>query len=342
MKRILAFVFLSFIFFSCDNEPISEARINTDTIEVASELYVFMERISDDFTYDPINCIDFNYPFAFFIFDENTEYIEVVSVTSDEAFSEILGNLPDSYSISLNYPITGTFASGDLLEINNNDELKEAIDNCIKEEEKGYCDNTVINCAWKVHPLPGSPNPFEGDYFTMNPNGTIQYHTENRIYFGTWVSFHIGYELHLNTTLVADDTLENFWNEDWKVLFLNDETLEIGVGDKKALIKKDCSFNCDTGIYKVCEEEANPGFANFELQEFSVCNGIPGNHDGTSAVRLTYFETEMDAQNNAHEISAEQYTNIVNPQSIFVRIETLTAGDLLGIISFDIEAISCN
>lgn len=342
MKKILIVLILAILITSCDNEPISEANINTDTIEVDSSLYLLMERIADEPAENAINCIDFNYPFALFIFDEQMQYLDVISITSDHQFSVFLGSLNENYSISLSYPISGTLNNGDLIEINSNEELKEAIDACVRLEDKALCDNNIVDCTWKVSALSGHPTDYEGDYFKVSTNGIIQFHRANNIYFGTWVSFFIGNDLHLNMNFNASGDIGSQWNHDWKVVGLGVDQMELQFGIHNILIKKDCVIPCATGIYQVCEFENNPGFASFELQEYSICHLIPVNHDGASALELSYFETEDDAQNNTNEISASAYVNTTNPQTIYVRLEDLETGNLIGISSFEIEAIACD
>ncbi len=129
MKKIIFYLFCVTLVlsYSCEDEPIGKLNINRDTIEVDSELYHLIARIAT-LTDDPIDCIDFNYSFPLFVFDENLVFLEVTSITNNEQFSNFLSELPDSYSISLSYPITGTLNSGDLIDINNNQDLKEAID----------------------------------------------------------------------------------------------------------------------------------------------------------------------------------------------------------------------
>lgn len=189
--------------------------------------------------------------------------------------------------------------------------------------------------------MTGSPNNYEGDYFTANQNGIIQFHHTNEIYFGTWISFFIGDELHLNMSMVATVDIADQFNYDWKVVFLSEGRMELLAGEKELLLEKNCAFDCTIGVYQACELEGSPGQAIFELQEYSLCMSYIPNHDLATAVLLTYFETELDAQNNINQVSPIAYTNISSPQTIYVRIEEIISGDFLGISNFLIEAIAC-
>jgi hypothetical protein len=122
MKKFSNFYFLIIIaaFISCENESLGEMKINRDTVD--EELIVLIERIATP-NEESIECIDFNYSFPLFVFDENMEYLDVILITEDAQFSEFLLNLRENYSISLSYPISGTLSNEDLVEINNNEEL---------------------------------------------------------------------------------------------------------------------------------------------------------------------------------------------------------------------------
>ena len=86
MKKVLSVVlFIQIIFFSsCESESIGEANINQDIVD--EELFEVLERISTA-NDEAINCIDFNYSFPLFIFDENLEYLDVILITDDVQFS---------------------------------------------------------------------------------------------------------------------------------------------------------------------------------------------------------------------------------------------------------------
>ncbi len=342
---ILVLLFTLIVAFSCENEPIGEAIINNDSFDVDSELYLLMERVSEDEAgEEPLECIDFSYPFALFIFDETGQYVAPTSIESDEEFSALLGSLVADYSVSINYPITGTTTTGDLVEINTNDELKELIDECVRVEIERNCNNTINECIWQVAQTDNFPNEYEGQYLFVNENDILQLHSKNNIYFGAWIGFYIGYDLHLNITFVAEDEseIDTYWNEDWKVITFTDNIIDIESGEKRIRIEKKCNDLCDGLIYEECEIEDTPGFFNFELNNYSVCTSIPATHDFGSPLVLSYFENEIDAQAHQNEISGTDYLNIENPQTIFMRIELQETEELMEIAQFEIGVIQCN
>ncbi len=341
MKKILNTLplLLIMIFASCNDEPIGDMNLNYEVLN--EELYDLVSAVSEDNGENAIDCIEFNYPFAIFVFDENLEFVEAISITSNFTFSNFLGSLHESYSISINYPITGTLNNGELVDINNNQELKMAIDDCVNEEERRRCNNTLVDCVWQITSQTGAPNEFQGAFFKVNSLGIVQFHYKNDIYFGNWVTLNIGDELFLNIDLNDDAEIEEFWDFNWKVNLLNDQLIDITNNNYQVRIEKDCSIPCELGRYQVCELENEPGIGEFSLQKYTSCIGIPPAHDVVTSISYTFFETEEDAINNTNPISPAYYQNSENPQTMYVRISYRESGELLFITDITIEAIVC-
>ena len=340
MKKVLSIVmFFQIVFFSsCDSESIGVANINQDVVD--EELFKVLERIST-VNNESIECIDFNYSFPLFIFDENLEYLDVILITDDLQFSDFLLNLPVNYSISLSYPIFGTLSNGDLLEINSNAELAAAVDECTQEEYQAKCIAALLSCVWEVKSLPNYPNDFEGAYFYMNINEIVQFHLDNKIYFGTWTTYYIGDDLHLNIYINTDGEIANTWNYDWNIASFLDYSIELETADNRTLIEKTCSINCAIGAYQECELETDSGIAEFAFKDYAFCIQVPGNHDLASPIVYSFYETEEDALAGINPVSTTQYSNNVNPQTIYVRIEYIESGEVIGLTEIIIEAITC-
>ena len=325
--------------FSCQNEPIGEFNINENILD--EELFNLVADVSENEGENAINCIEFNYAFVIFVFDSSMEFVEAKSIRSDLEFSNFLGNLDPTFSISLNYPITGTLANGELVDINNNEELKEAIDACQAEELKDRCDGTLINCVWKVGALEGHPNDYEGAFYRLRYDGTVQFHYGDDVFFGTWVTLFIGEELYLNIDLNDNPEIEAFWDLNWKVDLKSDQRIEIRDGDTPVLIEKDCSIPCLAEGYQVCEFEDNPGFSEFILKNYTTCIPIPYTHDVVSAVTYSFHETKEDALLDINPIVTNGYENTSNPQTLYVRIVYKETEEVLQLTTILLEAISC-
>ncbi|RMA57719.1 hypothetical protein [Ulvibacter antarcticus] len=341
MKKncILLLSLIMSLFYSCSDEAVGTMNINRDIVD--EELYDFLGRVSGTDSDEPIDCIEFNYPFALFVFDENLEFIEALPMTGNSMFSDFLGTLDENYSISLSYPIAGTLDNGNLVDINNNQELKEAIDVCNKESHRRRCNNTLTECIWEVNYLSGTPSAYDGAYFNINRLGIVEFHYQNTITFGTWVTLYIGDDLFLNIDLFDNPNIEDDWDLNWVVNLLTDQQINISNNSSEFLMQKNCSIVCSSEGITSCEDEINPGFANFNFSKNIHCIGVPQNHDTVSALSYSFYETEADAEQGINAISYSNYTNITNPQTIFTRIEYTQGGEILVIFNLTIEAINC-
>ena len=144
-------IICSLFFISCENEPIGTAEINYNIVD--NELLGYLQLINNENpSEETINCIEFNYSFTLFVFDANMEFSEAVAVFNNEDFISLLNTLSPEESISINFPISGTLSNGDLIEINSNEALKQAIEACSKDERRRRCNNTLSECIWQVFP----------------------------------------------------------------------------------------------------------------------------------------------------------------------------------------------
>lgn len=85
---------------------------------------------------------------------------------------------------------------------------------------------------------------------------------------------------------------------------------------------------CDTG----------DGTAIFDL---SLNDSIVLGTQNASDFILTYFQTQMDAENGTNPIANPMsYTNTAQPQSVWVKVENMNTG-CFNIISFDIQVLDC-
>ena len=85
----LLFLALTLFTFSCDSDSIEKVPVNTDVVD--TELYDLIKRIPTEDEETSINCIEFNYWFNLFVFDENMNLINTIPIincllyTSDAA-----------------------------------------------------------------------------------------------------------------------------------------------------------------------------------------------------------------------------------------------------------------
>ena len=341
MKRIAVLIvaLLGFTFYSCENEPIGTAQIDlSNLIEVNSELYGMLQGIAGDPSQNTIACIDFQYAFTLYVFDEELEIIDAQIIHNDLEFSEFLGSIPADQLISLSYPITSVLANGDTFEITNNQELKEAIDLCLRDELLGYCNGLLEECIWRVTGVSGGNTAFEGTYFDVSDVGAVGFYYEDNVFDGTWVTFFIEEELHLNIHLLDDSDVGQFWNFDWMVEIIDENQMELTQGGTTVVIEKQCASGCEQFAFEQCEIPAGSGSAAFPLTDYIECF-LPFVDGNPTDVTVSFHLTQADALNNENPLDSP-YTNVENPQVIYVRVEDNGTG-LIYHLSIILRAVPC-
>ncbi len=121
-------------------------------IENEEQFEEFVDACFDDDD-DIIECVDFQYPISFSIYNTDFQVIDTITVDDDEELYEFLESLEDDENgvvlASLNFPVTLIYANGETIEVNNNQELEDAIiaaeDDCEDEDE---CDVSLEELEW--------------------------------------------------------------------------------------------------------------------------------------------------------------------------------------------------
>lgn len=344
MKKLfyLPLVLLLAFFNSCEIEPIGKAA-PSKVIQVNSELYNLIERAAGKEFENEITCIDFNYAFTLVIYDENMDIFGYQVIKSDIEFSEFLATLEEGKSISLSYPITSVLNNGQPYVINNNDELKEAIDKCIEADTVTTCNIilTETTCIWKVNHLNGPNSEYEGSHFEVSLSGNVGLYWDENAFGGTWITYFIEDELHLNIFLTGDENVSDDWNFDWKVISFDESQMEIENGTDRFLLTKDCFEPCRKFLFEECETEPGSQRAIFDLESYFDCffplSGIPD----PATVEVSYYETYEDMIAGTNPILNLQYENSINPQVIYIRFDDVNSGEFVTFLPIILKAINC-
>ncbi len=254
---------------SCENEKVDLKNATTTENIINNESYLFklLGRVTTD-SQDPlvkIECIDFIYPFALIVYDSNLQPIETVSISGDNSFSNLLGTLNPNYSISISYPITTTLVNGDLIIINNNAELKIAIDNCSKEDIVSYCGGLFSNCVWEVPYHEGQDNQYASGYFTANPDGTIKFNYNNVTFNGTWIFLFIEDQFFLNIHLEGNSLVSQYWNKNHKIIF-SDMQIEFLTPNSNLTLEKVCENQTE---YTIGSNGPSGGIVFYDKGQYS-------------------------------------------------------------------------
>lgn len=347
--KILSIFILITTVQSCQDEPVGSTINAEDIIEVDSELYNLLDRVADiENTENELTCIEFLYPVALYVFNEDVQLLNSQQITTDQEFSDFLGSLDPNYSISISYPIATTLNDGSVFTINTNEELKDVIDNCIEEleeEEEIYdCEQLIRNCVWKVGYIHNTDNTYLGAVFN-EADGATSLIYDNSVYFGSWNALFIEGELHINISLNTQSEVGTDMNFDWKVQYLNGSSIKLTNGDKTMVLHQYCDTDyalCSTFDFEACEMESVPGYAEITTEDYTYCIKNILRIDEEETFTIGYFETYEDANTQLNEIPQDQpYVNSTpNVQYLYVRI-TNTEDNSFFIIQLTITIVNC-
>jgi hypothetical protein len=249
MKLVATFLLLalSFSFYSCDDvepaEHIESTPVvdNPDPVEPDptagqvvfgqpfikhSELYDLLIQATQNIG-DPMEdiiCINFVYPFIIKKYDSSMTAIETTTMNNDPEFYNYLVALAPTQPISLSYPISTLNSNGDLLSINNNAELADALKQCHEQAVILYCSGTfagtpdpLVDCYWRVPYYPGADNTYAGGIFLVDEDGSLVFHYNGQNYPGNWIFLFVNGVPHMNINLEGTSDVANFWNIDRQV-----------------------------------------------------------------------------------------------------------------------------
>lgn len=277
MKKIFNILatLLLLISTGCQNNDFDDKINISDILSKDDPLFNLLESVATDDD-DPLNaivCIDFVYPFQLIIYNQNYQIADQITVTGDAMFSDFLANLPSTNYISISYPLQTTLADGTVFTVNNNDELKLAIDACSKEDIISYCNGLFGNsqgsqgpCVWKVPFMDNENNEFAGAVFTANPDGTINLNHLNNNYTGTWVFLFINDEFYLNINLSGTSPTASSWNLNFKITTFEESLIKIKSNSIERTLIKNCKNSED---FEIGEIGPNGGIIAYKKGEYS-------------------------------------------------------------------------
>lgn len=278
--RQLLFIALLFSMFNCtdsdDSMTIADGSVITkeNVILKNSELFSLLEKVTTEGTspLDEIVCIDFIYPFKLNIYNNNLVIIGTKFLTSDTQFSSFLELLPENQSLSISYPISTTLADGTIFKVNNNSELKLAIDSCSREDILLYCNGsfcsseTITPCVWNVHFTENGNNKYVSGTFFIKNNNSLIFRFNDINYVGNWFFLFINDELHININLEGMSEVAQNWNIDRKIEFVNNSII-IKDLPKNIVLEKSCE---EATEYNIGDEGPAGGIVFYDKGFYSL------------------------------------------------------------------------
>ncbi len=319
MKIILPLVLCLSIFYSCVVERID---LDIEKIETNSELYTSLKAHAQFIKADAENvvCLEFVYPFNIYSYDKDDKIVSQDIILDNNHFISFLNQSKNESSVALSYPISTTTADGSEVNINNNEELKIAIEACIESQIIGNCEELLNECYWKVYSNT-KEETYQDSLFDFYEDGTGVFYSNGNAFKASWIPLFIENELFINIHLEDDTETTKHWNFNWNAKIISDTEINIYNENNSYTINKVCdqSNECDYVEFIECEIEENE--AIFVFDNYSECILSFKEESEIENLSITYFESVEDAEENLNELETTGYTNIENPQIIFTRIE---------------------
>ncbi|TGV02095.1 hypothetical protein [Flavivirga rizhaonensis] len=210
---------------------------------------------------DDIECIDFQYPISFSVYDTEFQVIDVITVENDRQLHRFVKRVANAEVLaSLNFPVTMIYADGSTTVVNNNEELEstinEAKDDCDEDDDNDYGDDDFTKerldeylkiCPWVVHEFKrdNQDNTPEYKEYALNfkEDGVVVMRARGGdILTGTWNTrvTDRGALLKLEFDTLADFTLE------WVVYDIEYGKIKLyEVGGNRIIMKKNCDVVID-------------------------------------------------------------------------------------------------
>ncbi|WP_108802309.1 hypothetical protein [Aquimarina sp. Aq107] len=318
MKRIQKLlILLCIVLSSCENESFEPL---VEKIDANSELYANLKDVAEIRSENSeVVCLTFIYPFNVYLYNDNGEITQSQIINENREFVSLLGQIDNESAIGLSYPISGTTNDGNTININNNLELKEAIEACIEDQIISYCNDLLEqDCVWKIESL-NNNNLYNTSYLKFYDDGTGVFYHNGNSFRTSWISLYIEEQLHININLEGDSSITEDWNFDWTATIIDENTIIINNELQGFEIKKNCNIenNCDYVEFRECESD-NEDEAQFVFDNYVACIASYREASEIRALELTFYETIDDAEQQINPLPTSGYNNITNPQVIFV------------------------
>ena len=308
---------------SCDDEQLDPNLQNTiETILPNTELANLMEDVS---SLDSFECVDFQYPIFFTLYNSNFQVVETVTIQSDDALLSFLQSLGVSDNgvvlASLNFPVTLVYDNGTQVEVEDNQELEAGLlaaeNNCGEAEG---CDMETVRDYLIACPQIPTLNTFTPSFTTFefyDSNELFSLYELDLPHGGTWDIAVIEGELMV---FINFNGLENF-NGEWNVVGCDSDQLVLQQGDDTLILAKQCEnenpLEClsSTDAQLVMCDEFGDGSEVFDLtQVFANCLPSPN-------YELMYYPSLQDAQAGTNQIpNPSNFANTMSPQTIYVKV----------------------
>lgn len=210
---------------------------------------------------DDIECIDFQFPIKFSVYDSDFQVIETVTIEGDRQLHKFIKRVKNAEVFaSLNFPVTMVLADESTVVVNNNNELhstiKEQKDACDEDDDNDYGDDDFTKerldaylkiCPWVVHEFERNEHDLRALYkeyaLVFKEDNVVKMRSrEGDLLIGTWTTrvANNGALIKLEFDNLADFTLE------WLVYDVEYGKIKLyQAGGNRIIMKKNCEVVID-------------------------------------------------------------------------------------------------
>jgi hypothetical protein len=180
---------------------------------------------------DDIECIDFEYPIMISVYDDNNEKIGTETFANDEQLYRFFHNLKENQFVSFNFPMSLKDSEGQVIRIENNEQLREAIriarNECDEDDDDDYNDDDfdlerlnayLTECLWVVHEviiddIEKTPEYVDYKFDFKETGGVIATRvvTNDGFIEGTWTTSLTDRGVLMTLDFGANELLSNQW-----------------------------------------------------------------------------------------------------------------------------------
>lgn len=232
------------------------------TVNNREELQVLVQEcMGENEPDDDIECIDFQYPISFSIYNTEFQVIDVVTVESDLQLHHFIERVRHGEVFaSINFPVTMVLSDGSTVTVNSNQELQSTIeaakDACFEDDNNDYndddftkdrLDNLLVTCPWVVHEMERNQDDLTMTYkeyaIVFHQDNIVKVRARNGdMLTGTWstrITDH-GAMIKLEFDTLVDFSLE------WFVYDLEAGRIKLyQEGGNKIILVKNCDLVID-------------------------------------------------------------------------------------------------
>ena len=210
---------------------------------------------------DDIECIDFQYPISFSVYNAAFQVINNVTIENDRQLFKFIHRVKQGEVFaSLDFPVTMVLADGSTIAVHDNLELQNAIndakDTCDEDDNNDYHDHDftlerlqsfLTKCPWVIHDFKRNAVDLTDQYreFVMlfNENGSVKVRARNgNVLTGKWTAriTNHGALIKLEFNELVDFSLE------WYVYDIEHGRMKLWTeGGNKIILAKNCDIVFD-------------------------------------------------------------------------------------------------